>query len=194
MKKIMFSVIVALMSVMAFAGSPVSLKSGSAKAVNAKGVKVAVAFDYSECMYFDEDTKKTMTEDAFLEMKGADWVADKGKDTPEAEKSFCETFDKASKTAKTATEGADFTIVYHPTLFCYGNPVAGMIAGPFAGRDALGWLEGWFEIKDAEGNVIATLEHERIYGSGFAASWALKREYCYDNVAEELADWLKKAK
>ena len=194
MKRIVFLLLL-VVSVTAFAGSPIKLISGSVNGMNKKNVTIIMQFDYSNCKIFDEDTEITFEPDDFYAMKGDDWVRDKGKDIPEAERSFSETFNEESDNivAVYKPELATYTIVYKMDLFCYGNPVATMVAGPFTPQNAKGFACGTFDIIDNSTNeVVATLSSDRIFGSIFAATWSIKREYVYDNVAEELAEFFNK--
>ena len=197
MKRVFFLLLLALSVSAAFAGSPIKLISGSVNGMNKQTVTIFMEFDYSDCKIFDEDTEVTFEPDDFYAMKGDDWVRDKGKDIPEAEKSFSETFNEESDNivAVYKRELATYTIVYKMDLFCYGNPVATMIAGPFTPKNARGFALGTFDVIDNSTNeVVAKLSSDRIYGAIYAATWSIKREYVYDNVAEELAEFFNNQK
>lgn len=197
MKKLVFTIIATLIGVAAFAKSSITLTGGDLKGINLEGKNILIKFDYKKCKIFDEDTKKIMTEKEFCAMKGKDWVRDLGKDHVAAEASFSQAFAHKNKSLNVVTskKQANYTIVYHITLFCYGNPVSGMIAGSFAGKNAKGFAEGWFEVIDNKsGKTVARLEHKRIYGSNFATSWSQKREFVYISVSKTLAKYLAKIK
>lgn len=196
MKKIVTLVLFICLTLMAEAGCDVRLKSGSVPSINVRGVTIYMEFDYSADRIFDENTGAIMTEHEFCVMKGDDWVKDEGKDHAEAERSFSEQLNKQhlKVVAVSSREEARYTIVWHIDLFCYGNPPV-LIAAPFYANKVKGFAEGRFDIIDnATGQVVATLSQARTYGSEYGYSWSIQREYIYDNVAKELAKFLKKAK
>lgn len=190
MKKILFTVVALFACVFAFAGSPVKVVSGALPSL--EGKKIAIVHDYSKMMILDEDSKKTMTIDAFCEMKGEDWVRDKGKDNVDAEGDFAEVIaDKASKiTFVTDKSNADYVLIVQPTTFGYGNPFA---FKAFLPKDVNGFFEGNFILKTADGSAVAEMNCEKTIGPG-GYNWTHQKCNVYKTIAKQLASVLKKAK
>lgn len=189
MKKLVLMIIalVATVSTM-FAGNKVNVVSGNVNAI--QGKNVYVDFDYSKMMILDEDTKKTMTEAQFCQMKGEDWVRDMGKDTQEAEAYFKQQLQKKAKGFNVVSDkaDADYVLTCQPTTFSYGNPYAFQA---FMSNDVKGFFVGKFIVADKSGNNVAKLDCMKVTGKG-GWSWTIQKNKVYIEVANNVAKTLNK--
>ncbi|MCR5312075.1 MAG: hypothetical protein K6E54_00220 [Bacteroidaceae bacterium] len=187
MKRIFSFALLAMVCTLGFAAKHITLESGSVAALNKLGVRIFMEYDYSDFLIYDAETNQVVKEDDFLKKMGGTWVANKGKDIPMAEASFTESFNEESDriTAVMDKSMADYIVVYKLNLFSYGT------FKPAINNNVKGFAAGTFTIIESSSKkVVAKLSTTRIYGSVFASTWAMKKEYVYDNVAEELAEFL----
>lgn len=193
MKKLIVLAFLMLLCLSSFAGSKdVNLVSGNAKVVAVKGMKVNVEFDYSDCQIYDMSEKRFFDIDEYMKFKGEDWVRDFPNELKKAEVAFLEEFNDESKTSQLVVGAADaeYTIVFKLKEFSYGKTVVMF-------RSDIAWGTGFVEIvNNATKESVATYEFVKVKGSvaGGIGAMELRREQCYEHVAEALAESLNKLK
>lgn len=193
MKKILLSAFLMLLSLSSFAGAKdVKLVSGDASVIAVKGMSVRVEFDYSECQIYDMGEKKFFDIDEYMKFKGEDWVRDLPGELRKAEDAFLEEFNDESKKAQVvgSSAEAEYTMVFKLKEFSYGKPVVFF-------RSDIAWGTGVVEIvKTATKETVATFEFVKVDGAvaGGIAAMELRREQCYEHVAEAMAKTLNKIK
>ena len=175
----------------AYAGSKdIKLSSGNAKPIAIKDMKVRVEFDYSECQIYDMSEKKFFDMDEYMRFRGEDWVRDFPNELKKAEDAFVEEYNDESKTSVLVDSScsSEYTVVFRLKEFSYGKNVIMF-------RSDLAWGTGLVElIKTDTREVIATYNFVKVQGKvmGGIGALELRRESCYEHVAEALAESINK--
>lgn len=130
--------------------------------------------------------------DEYMKFKGEDWVRDFPNELKKAEVAFLEEFNDESKTSQLVSGAADaeYTIVFKLKEFSYGKTVVMF-------RSDIAWGTGFVEIvNNATKESVATYEFVKVKGAvaGGIGAMELRREQCYEHVAEALAESLNKLK
>jgi len=183
---VLFLTVSLLVSLKMMAGSDLKLIKGSVLELKGSKATICAKWDYSNSTI----EKKSIEE--FLETKGEEWKRDYPQEIANAEQNFISRLrDKASKNV-TPVEGddADYMIIVKVRNFSYGNTSAAVWVG-FGAGDARLW--GTMEIyKKGESEPIAIIDIDGAGGAGYGNE--KRRVECYREIAELLADILKKAK
>lgn len=192
MKKVLFSLLCAFSTISAFAGDDFKLSSGDASVVAVSDMVVNVEFDYSSCQIYDMGEEKFFDLKDYMEFKGEDWVRDYPGELKKAEDAFVEEFNGETKkaTIQAGKTDADYTFVFRLTEFSYGKAVVIF-------KSHIAWGTGEVLVRDNKsGETVATFSFEKMNGAvaGGIAAMELRREECYEHVAEALAKALNKTK
>jgi hypothetical protein len=187
MKKLLLITVLTLMSNLClFASSDLKLVKGSVAELKGSKATICAKWDYSN------STIENKAINDFLNEKGDEWKRDYPKEIAKAEENFLSRLkDKASKHV-TPVEGddADYKIVVKVKNFSYGSTGASVWVG-FGAGDARMW--GTLEIyKKGASEPIAVIDIDGAGGSGYGNE--KRRVECYREMAELLADILKKGK
>lgn len=175
-----------------YADGDFALKSGSPEAVCQKGIQMNVEFDYSDCTIYDKDEEKYFTVEDYMEFKGEEWKRDLPGELKKAEDAFSEEFNSDAKrcTINPIAKNAEFTVIFHLKEFCYGKKVVWV-----SSQNA--WGSGEVSIKNnTTGEVIVTYTFSKVDGSVPMGTgmMELRRESCYEHVAEALVKRINKFK
>lgn len=185
MKKILFTLLAAIVTVSAWADS--KLVEGSLINLKNPSARVLVKWDYSNMLIEDQKPED------FLKSKGADWERDYPAEVTAGESAFDVEFNKKDKKFALITDDEDdaqYEMVIHVDAFHYGSLGAAIAFGGFA-RGA--HIEGTVDVIDRESKeTIAVLS----YNCAGAASYSneSRRILAYMDLAKDLAKQIKKAK
>lgn len=187
MKRIsLLLMVTVLCSLTAMASSDLKLVKGSVAELKGSKATICAKWDYSKSTLEDKPVS------AFLKEKGEDWERDYPKEIANAERNFISRLNDKAKKHVTAVQGddADYQIVVKVKNFTYGSTGLSVVIG-FGAGDARLW--GTLEIyKKGASEPIAVIDIDGAGGAGIGNE--LRRIECYREIAELLADILKRGK
>ena len=193
MKKFFSLLLVMLFELSAFASSDdVVVRSGDAKSIAIKGITINVVFDYTGSQIYDMKEKQYYAVSDYIKMKGEEWERDFPSELKKAEDAFIEEFNEDSKKAVFAvnSDNAKFTLTFKLKDFSYGKAVV------WSSKDRA-WGSGVLEVVNNETrDTVVVFEFTKVDGKTAAGigQMELRREECYEHVAEALAKLLNKKK
>ena len=185
MKKVLMLMVVAMVSLAAFAD--VKVENGSVGMLKDPDTRVLVTWDYSNLQI---EGKKA---DDFLAEKGEEWIRDFPRETTASEAAFAVKYNQANKKFAQITdddEAAQYELVIHLDWLHYGSTAAAVVFGGFArGANVKGTVD---VVNMADKSVVATISFD---SAGTACIGNENRRIlAYYDLAECLYKIIKKSK